>query len=216
MGPDILEARPAAEPDPRGVADALAHNGHVVLSGFVESSQRTALTAAARRCAFARASSHVGPVTQRAEQATVSAADMSRLPEIAELTSRLETLLIHVHSPVWRPNEATFTRYRGNRAGLSTHRDSRRYVGVVALVTLAGQADIEILADRCGPVLHRWCARPGDLCLLRGWCPATRVDPRPFHRVGPPVGSTRLILALRQNADGGDPPLAVGNPLISG
>ena len=181
-----------------GLGGVLGRDGYVVAPGFLTAPESERLAAGAPHGAFTASTTRIGPVTQRSEQAVVRLDTLPTGADLSGLADRLRTLTGPAFAG-WRPNEAMFSWYRGPEAGITAHRDSRRYTDIVAIFTLVGQADLEILADRDGPAVHRWRARAGDLCLMRGWS-ASDVDPRPFHRVGPPIGGPRLILALRHDA----------------
>jgi hypothetical protein len=96
-------------------------------------------------------------------------------------------------------NELTLTRYRGRGAGITAHRDRRRYRLLIAVLSLQGSARLTIVADRAASrPLASWLYRPGDIVLLRapGW--AGRDDGRPLHIVECDAGE-RLSLSLRMD-----------------
>lgn len=95
------------------------------------------------------------------------------------------------------PNEAVLQHYDRPSHGISAHRDSVKYLGLICVISLVGHAAFDLLQDRCGPVVQRWMLRPGDLVLLRGTLTKGRGEVRPFHRVGGPESGSRVSLALR-------------------
>jgi hypothetical protein len=144
----------------------------------------------------------VGPVRQRGEEMMV-AADDPHYPVVAQLVTILKDALTSDVEDIaglerFSPNQAVFLRYRGPGAGISPHRDHKRYALLVAAFTLAGKAQFSIVADRAGQhVLASWMTTPGDLCLLRAPGFDGHHDGRPLHAVGAPVGDQRLALTLR-------------------
>ncbi|MEJ7766087.1 MAG: hypothetical protein WKF86_11375, partial [Acidimicrobiales bacterium] len=101
---------------------------------------------------------------------------------------------------VWQPDEAATTSY-GPGEGISPHRDNTFYEGFVAVVTLAGSAELRVVADREGrEELASWDASPGHLALFRGPRPGS--EARPLHAVGPAGPAGRQVLVLRRNTRG--------------
>ena len=99
----------------------------------------------------------------------------------------------------WRANEAGVTRYRPGSIGITPHLDGRWYRRVVAVVTVWGTAPFSVHAERFGPPIASWTARPGDLVLLRGPGLAGARDGRPFHAVGTPRRGGRCSLGIRMS-----------------
>lgn len=105
-------------------------------------------------------------------------------------------------SLVPRFNEVTWQRYGAGEGFIDPHRDQPFYVGVIAIITLAGEADFAILESREPPVvLEQWRTAPGDLVLLRGAELAGPDSRGPLHRVNRPI-SERVTLTLRHNLGG--------------
>lgn len=145
----------------------------------------------------------VGPVRQGAEELVVAVGDPD-LPVMAHLARALRRAVVGAGSDLgfrrYQPQEASYLRYRGPDAGISPHRDAKRYVLLVAIFTLVGRAPFRVVADRAGgQVLASWLTVPGDLCLLRASRLGGKAEGRPLHAVGPPLGAYRLSLAFRMS-----------------
>jgi hypothetical protein len=145
----------------------------------------------------------VGQVRQGAEELVVAVGD-PELPVMAQLARALRHAVVSAGSDLgfgrYQPQEATYLRYRGPGAGISPHRDAKRYLLLVAVFTLVGMAPFRVVADRAGrEVLASWLTVPGDLCLLRAPRLGGEAEGRPLHAVGPPRDSERLALAFRMS-----------------
>lgn len=100
----------------------------------------------------------------------------------------------------WQPDELAVTAYAEGE-GISAHRDNSFYEGFVAVITLAGEAELRAVADRAGhEELGRWPTEPGHLTVLRG--PRAGGEARVLHEVGPAGAGGRRVLTLRRNARG--------------
>jgi hypothetical protein len=92
-------------------------------------------------------------------------------------------------------NDLIVQRYFAGSAGISAHRDHIRYVGLVAIVVLAGAGRFFISQDRAGRDAREIPAPPGHLLLMRAPGFQGRND-RPFHAVRE-ITEERYILGLR-------------------
>jgi hypothetical protein len=92
-------------------------------------------------------------------------------------------------------NDLIVQRYAPGSFGITPHRDHIRYVGLVALIVLAGSGSFFACTDRQGTDAHEIDARPGRLILMRAPPFAGKTD-RPFHFLGR-VGAKRYSLGLR-------------------
>lgn len=148
----------------------------------------------ADRQGFRPAPSCVGPVRQQAEIAVARL--QSALPDpLGRLVARLQSL---VAEPRWSPNEATVMRYPVAGAGISPHRDHRRFVHAIAVVSLEGEALFSTFDGTRKRTLTSWRCRPGDVVVIAGPDPARAegADPRPIHGVAA-LGGARASLTLR-------------------
>jgi hypothetical protein len=92
-------------------------------------------------------------------------------------------------------NDLIVQRYATGSAGITAHRDHIRYVGLVAIVVLAGAGRFFISQDRAGQDAREIPAPPGHLLLMRAPGFQGRND-RPFHAVRE-ITAERYILGLR-------------------
>ena len=101
-------------------------------------------------------------------------------------------------------NDLILQRYPAGSRGITPHRDHVRYVGLVAIVTLAGRARFFLCNDRGGAGAREIPIPPGGLCLMRAPGFAGLTD-RPFHYLSD-VGETgRISLGIRHDTRPGDP-----------
>ena len=180
----------------------VGHQGYGWVPGALSPAWCAALIAEVRTLPFVSVPCQVGGVRQEAEDLAVRVGDV-RLPAMAVLADALVREVVSAGTGVgslagYRPDEATYQRYRGPAAGISPHRDFKHHRLLVAIFTLVGRARFRIVADRAGAeVLASWEAQAGDLCLLRGPGFGGNLDGRPLHSVGPPLETERVSLAFR-------------------
>lgn len=100
-------------------------------------------------------------------------------------------------------NDLIVQRYPAGSAGITPHRDHLRYVGLVALLTLAGDARFYLCDDRAGTNRREFGMAPGGLTLMRA--PGFPGEPqRPFHCVAE-IRRPRVSLGLRHDTRPGEP-----------
>jgi len=99
--------------------------------------------------------------------------------------------------PLWL-NDLVVQRYSPGSTGITPHRDHVRYVGLVAIVLLAGDGAFSVCDDRSGAGDRLVDARPGDLILMRAPGLFGRRD-RPFHQLKS-VTRERLTVGLRHDS----------------
>jgi len=97
-------------------------------------------------------------------------------------------------------NEASYQRYEVDGNGLPPHRDQRYYASSIVIATLLGSATFAIHgSSRPEDIVAEWTTEAGQVIILRGWTPHLSEDPRPYHRVDPPLRGPRLMFQLRHN-----------------
>ena len=100
-------------------------------------------------------------------------------------------------------NDLIVQRYAAGSAGITPHRDHIRYIGLVALVTLAGDARFFLCDDRAGANPREFGMAPGGITLMRA--PGFPGEPqRPFHYVTA-IRQPRVSLGLRHDTRPGEP-----------
>lgn len=104
--------------------------------------------------------------------------------------------------PPLRLNDIVVQRYAPGSAGISPHRDHVRYVGLVALVPLAGDGQLYVCTRRDGANAYAVPAAPGDLVLMRAPGLHGRTD-RPFHGLRA-ITAERYSVGLRQDSTRND------------
>jgi alkylated DNA repair dioxygenase AlkB len=92
-------------------------------------------------------------------------------------------------------------RYESGALGVSPHRDSRRFVVLVAIFTTQGSARFALCQTRAGKLIQEWDAGPGSLTLLRGPGRLDAEDQRPFHTVHGPAAGRRYSITFRMNQE---------------
>jgi hypothetical protein len=83
---------------------------------------------------------------------------------------------------------------------ITPHRDPPGAGGVIAIVTLHGEAVFRVWGR--GPDRTEWTTAPGDLVLLRGNGWPTAEATSPWHEVESPTSGGRATLTLRHNKRG--------------
>lgn len=188
----------------RGLVEEVRLAGFARSPGALEPAWRLELLRELEGRTFQPLPEEVGPVRQRGEELVVATGDAD-YPAVAQLAAALRAALTaELEGIAWLgqfvANQAVFVRYRGLGAGISPHRDHKRYAFLVAVFTLAGEAPFSVVGDRAGQ--HRlagWMTAPGDLCLLRAPGFAGHDDGRPLHAVAAPAGEERISLAFRMD-----------------
>ena len=97
-------------------------------------------------------------------------------------------------------NDRAMLIYEEDSTGISPHRDLVCFHGVVAILTLAGEADFYICDDRHKINSRHFKASQGEMIIMRG-VNYDGLDTRPFHYVDN-VSSRRVGFGLRYNATG--------------
>jgi hypothetical protein len=191
-------------PAMRVLLEEVRHAGFARSPGTLGPARRLELLRDLEGRRFETLPHEVGPVRQRCEALVVATGDVG-YPAVARLAAALTDALTSGRGGIsgveqFVANQAVFSRYRGLGAGISPHRDHKRYAFLVAVFTLVGEAPFSVVADRAGQhVLASWMTAPGDLCLLRAPGFDGNDDGRPLHAVGAPTGEARISLAFRMD-----------------
>jgi hypothetical protein len=142
-------------------------------------------------------------VREDAELLRIPPDDTMRYPTVVRLRADL-THLVHQHGgglaglDKWEPNDIAAMRYRAGSFGITPHRDSKRYRGLIAIFTTEGSAPFTFCANRQGDVIDKWNAAPGSLILMRG-TGLNGAENRPFHAVAGPTTGSRVSLTFRMS-----------------
>ena len=170
--------------------------GWASAAGAIGPGEVAALGAAVADLVLEQLEPEVGAVRQAGAAAVCA---LTGRPAVEHLADRLGRAASAAGIP-WQPDEVASTSY-GPGEGISPHRDNNFYEGFVAVVTLAGWAEVRVVGDRAGrQELARWAAGSGHLALFRG--PRPGLEARPLHEVGPAGPSGRRVLVLRRNRRG--------------
>ena len=78
----------------------------------------------------------------------------------------------------WYPDEVTVMRYEGDHAGIGAHRDHARYRGLIAICSLQGEGQLDIVADQ----------------LASRWSPRSTADLRMSITSRLPLGTRTVVL----------------------
>jgi hypothetical protein len=179
--------------------ECVAQDGGVQMQRVFKPRRLSQLRAELAKCPLRSALERIGPVRQRAEVGTLPIIGQS-LPAVRGTAAWLSRRL---PGSGWRPNEANIMVYSGPGAGITPHRDHRRYILLIAVLSISGIARFRIVANRAGcNVVHDWECKLGDLVLLRAPGLADPVDggdPRPLHTVYAPPNGRRVSLTFRMD-----------------
>jgi hypothetical protein len=154
---------------------------------------------------FERLPEQTGPygVREDAELLRIPPDDTMRYPTVVQLRADL-THLVHQHGgglaglDKWEANDIAAMRYRAGSFGITPHRDSKRYRGLIAIFTTEGSAPFTFCANREGDIIDKWTAAPGSLILMRG-TGLNGAENRPFHAVAGPTTGSRVSLTFRMS-----------------
>lgn len=124
--------------------------------------------------------------------------EFSQAPPAVRVLGERVCQLVHPSIPEWNMNQVRAQLYKPGEAGIDWHRDYKRDLRVVAVVSLMRAAHFYIRLNR-GEV--SWQLLPGDLVLMRGALLNGRRDDRPQHRVFAPESGRRLSIAYRHVVD---------------
>lgn len=127
---------------------------------------------------------------------------LDRLPRTVELKERTQKFIrdlsaVFASLSTWEADELSFHLYDNKEIGLSRHRDNKRFVGLVAIISIGGECDL-VITHKGKDIKHP--VGPGDLCLLRA--PGlidSQKEVRPEHSVQNLRTDTRLSMMLRAN-----------------
>ena len=132
-----------------------------------------------------------------------------RIGKIDKLATSIEnlfnqTLRLMNNPPINCPkfNDISIQRYKPGSIGISPHKDHKKYISVIVIITLSGGSDLCICEDRRGlnPLILNDI--PGNIVVL----PASEFITlnnnciRPFHFVNN-IADGRLSIGLRQNSE---------------
>ena len=95
------------------------------------------------------------------------------------------------------PTDLHVQRYSPGSAGISRHRDSRRFTKLISIFSLGSPAEFRLFRDRGGPPLRRYQLNCGDLLLLRAPGFTRRPSAGPLHSVSGPTDEVRYSITLR-------------------
>ncbi len=132
-----------------------------------------------------------------------------RIGKIDHLATSIENLFSHALRLMYKPpikypkfNDVAIQRYKPGSLGISPHKDHKKYISVIIIITLSGKSDLCICEDRKGlnPLVLNDI--PGNIVVL----PASEFITlnnnciRPFHFVNN-IANGRLSIGLRQNSE---------------
>lgn len=127
----------------------------------------------------------------------VFARALDRLTRTAVQDARFEL------GPAFTFNDLIVQRYMPDSGGITPHRDHVRYVGLVALVILAGDAEFYVCGDRDGSGARLIASPKGCLLLMRG-AGFAGIKTRPFHMLKN-IRSFRVSFGLRHDTRPDEP-----------
>ena len=127
----------------------------------------------------------------------------NKIPHAVELASKTRRFITSL-SPIfpslfgWNIDELSFHRYDKPDVGLSFHKDDTPFVGVIALIGIEGECEMQV---REGDEITSYQALPGELTLVRAadLIPNAEGDLRPEHGVYNLTTPTRTSMILRDN-----------------
>jgi alkylated DNA repair dioxygenase AlkB len=194
----------------RELTEALKEVGQYSVCKIAEaltSDARHELRMALEALDFQRAPQWVGKVRQDFDLLAIrpglGRADTALAPLMA-LAESYAALLRAEALPLDEPSLADFVptdlhvqRYSPGSAGISPHRDSRRFIKLISVFSLGSPAEFRLFRDRRGSPLRQYHLNSGDLLLLRAPGFALRPSAGPLHSVSGPTDGVRYSITLR-------------------
>ncbi len=194
----------------RDLAAAMEETGRIgagTVRGALAPEARHGLVVALDSAAFERAPERVGDVHQDFDLLVMKLgegpADLVPSPLLAlakEYAALLRARATSLDEP-WLadfvPTNIHVQRYKPGSAGISPHRDGRRFIKLISVLSLGSPAKFHLLRDRRGPPLRRYQLDCGDLLLLRAPGFAERPSAGPLHSVSGPTDEVRYSITLR-------------------
>jgi len=95
------------------------------------------------------------------------------------------------------PTDLLVQRYSPGSAGISPHRDSRRFIKLISIFSLGSPAEFRLFRERRGSPRRRFQLNCGDLALLRAPGFAHQPSVGPLHSVSGPTDGVRYSITLR-------------------
>lgn len=194
----------------RELAEALGEVGQYGACRIAEaltSDARHDLRVALERLDFERASQRVGKVLQDFDLLAIKLGASPENPALVPLVAlaeayeaMLRTKALFLDEP-WLVDfvltDIHVQRYSRGSAGISPHRDSRRFIKLISIFSLGSPAEFRLFRDRRGPPLIRYQLNCGDLLLLRAPGFAQQPSAGPLHSVLGPTDDVRYSVTLR-------------------
>ncbi len=128
---------------------------------------------------------------------------------IDTLATSIESLFLEAinsldEPPIKSPkfNDIAMQRYVSGSVGISPHKDHKKYISVIIIVTLSGRSNFCVCEDRDGINAKILDDRPGNILILpaTGFKVINNVFNRPIHFVNN-ISDGRLSIGLRQNSE---------------
>ncbi len=202
----------------RDLAAAMEETGRIAagtVRGALASETRHRLVAALDNAAFERAPERVGDVRQDFDLLVMEPGEGPADPALSSLLALAEeyaallgaraTSLDEPWLADFVPTDIHVQRYRRGSAGISPHRDGRRFIKLISIFSLGSPAEFRLCRDRRGLPLRRYQLDSGDLLLLRAPGFAGRPSARPMHSVSGPSGKVRYSITLRMEQQAATP-----------
>lgn len=192
--------------DPEGFVRALRSPGAAAYP-LLDESYCARLAETARALPYEPQPEAVGPPGRRVRQRLASRQLAGAAGPFEALVRALAALVADVHARLpaspWRApprfDDFLVQRYPPGPFALTPHLDGKRFVDLVAVAVLAGEARFCVCANRVGDGLVDVPAPPGNVIFLRAPGFDGAEDGRPFHCVLD-VRSERYTLGLRHDS----------------
>jgi hypothetical protein len=195
------------QPELAEALEEVGQYGICKIAGALAPDARHELRMALEAPDFQRAPQGVGEVRQDFDLLTIQPglgrADTALAPLLAlaeSYAALLRAKALSLDEPSladFVPTDLHVQRYSPGSAGISPHRDSRRFIKLISIFSLGSPAEFRLFRDRRGPPLRRYQLNSGDLLLLRAPGFAHRPSGGPLHSVSGPTDEVRYSITLR-------------------
>ena len=181
--------------------------GAGTVRGALAPEARHGLVAALDSATFERAPERVGDVRQDFDLVVMKPGLAAAAPALSPLLALAEEYAALLRAQAmsldepwladFMPTDIHVQRYGRGSAGISAHRDSRRFIKLISVFSLGSPAEFRLFRDRRGSPLRRYQLDCGDLLLLRAPGFAERPSAGPLHSVLGPTDEVRYSITLR-------------------
>jgi len=177
--------------------------GGIVVPDFLSTGLRECLLAEVTKLSYKEAPKRYGRAYQELSCSELEAGAIHDFPAICLLRETVlpsyEQIALRAHfENRLMLNSVVVNRFERGSTGITPHRDENKYINVIYIFVISGEAAFYVCTDRKKSCVEELPAMPGSLILLRAQRNANEKG-RPMHAVGP-VTKERHTISFRDYA----------------